>query len=734
MWVVDAETSRLLAVNDAVVATYGWSRAELLAMRVGDLRCTDEDLPARGPFRDYVPEARPGFVAEGPQLHRTKSGARLQVRTETTRLRFEGRDAMLTTVIDETQRRRLEERVAEADKMWRALVESSPDVVLVVDTEGTVQFINRIRPPFVGRTVVGAKIWDFAADGAEARIRPLLRKLVETREAVRYEAPGVPPPGADKIWFEVCAIPLVVDGSVDRILWSATDVTARRNSLDTLAFQAALLSQVSQPVVGTDGAGLITYWNEAAERLYGWTQAEVLGKDSAVLLQTRWVGAGGRESFLASIREESAWHGELGHTTRSGEEIVVEVSVRLRRDERNNALSSIAVMKDVTERKQLEEQLRQSQKLEAIGLLAGGVAHDFNNLLAIIMGFSEVSIRKLPPGHPVAGHLDEVTGAARRGGELTRKLLAFSRKQIIRSRPLEVGAAVEEVTRLLQRIVGADVELSFERADEALVVQADPVQLEQVLLNLCTNARQAMPDGGKLVLSTRATRIDATFALKHPWARAGSFAEIAVRDSGIGMDDATRARIFEPFFTTKAEGTGLGLSTAYGILQQHDGFVHVESAPGEGTTFRVFLPLAEGDVASRLLSRPAPVEGPRGRELILVAEDEPSLRALVTTTLEELGYRVIATGDGEAAVQAYERDARDIALVVLDVVLPRMNARQAYERMRDIRPDVKVLFTTGYAPESTNLAALLEGASIPLLEKPFMPSALAARVRSAIDS
>jgi PAS domain S-box-containing protein len=622
----------------------------------------------------------------------------------------------------------------DADKLWRALVESSPDIVLIVDTDGTIEFINRVRPPFVGRAVVGAKIWEFGADGAEARIRPILKRIVETREALRYEAPGVPPPGETRSWFEVCAIPLVVDGVVARIIWSAADVTARRTAQETLAFQAALLSQVRQPVIATDGKGLITYWNEAAERLYGWTQAEVLGKDSAVQLQTRFVGPGGREAFLAAIEAESAWHGELGHTTRAGEEIVVDVSVQVRKGEKNQTLAAIAVMKDVTDRKQLEEQLRQSQKLEAIGLLAGGVAHDFNNLLAIIMGFSEVAIRQLPSGHEVASHLETVTEAARRGGELTRKLLAFSRKQIIRSRPVDVGAIAYDLTRLLERVVGADVELSLERGETPLVVQADPVQLEQVLLNLCTNARQAMPNGGKLVLSTRAARIDAAFALKHPWARAGEFAEIVVRDTGVGMNDATRARIFEPFFTTKAEGTGLGLATAYGILKQHDGFIDVESAPGTGTTFRVFLPLASAAVVPPSLERAAPNGEPRGRELILVAEDEPSLRRLVTATLEKLGYRVIAAGDGEAAVEAYRADAGNIALVVLDVVLPRLNARQVYERMREIRPDVKVLFMTGYAPESTGLGALLDEAAIPLLEKPFVPSTLAERVRSAIDS
>jgi CheY-like chemotaxis protein len=246
-----------------------------------------------------------------------------------------------------------------------------------------------------------------------------------------------------------------------------------------------------------------------------------------------------------------------------------------------------------------------------------------------------------------------------------------------------------------------------------------------------------MPDGGKLGLTTRAVELDDVFAARHPWARAGSFAEITVSDTGVGMDAATQARIYEPFFTTKREGTGLGLATVYGIVQQHGGFLGVESAPGAGTTFRVYLPRttdrapAAGKVNGASVPMPHEL---RGTEVILVAEDEPSLRSLVTITLTDLGYRVIATKDGAEAVREFEANAADVRLVMLDVVMPRLDAREAYERIRVIRPDVRVLFTTGYAPASTRLAQLLQSGTVPVLEKPFTPVALAAKVRSAIDA
>jgi two-component system, cell cycle sensor histidine kinase and response regulator CckA len=274
------------------------------------------------------------------------------------------------------------------------------------------------------------------------------------------------------------------------------------------------------------------------------------------------------------------------------------------------SISNGPTRKSLTERRALEEQVRQSQKMEAIGLLAGGVAHDFNNLLAVIVGFSELASRKLPPGHPVAAQLAEVFDAARRGGDLTRKLLAFSRKQIIQPRVMDAAEAVDDFSRLLSRIVGEDVELVIERPESEILVRVDPVQLEQVLLNLCTNARQAMPEGGMLRLSTSYVTFDEATVRKQPWARAGSFVEIAVADTGIGMDAATKAHMFEPFFTTKPEGTGLGLATVHGIVQQHGGFVHVESSAGAGTTLRVYLPRAD-DTASSSSQRSAPRTPPR---------------------------------------------------------------------------------------------------------------------------
>ena len=608
-------------------------------------------------------------------------------------------------------------------------------MILVVDADGTILFTNRVAPFFASTGVVGRKIWEFAIGDARARLQDKIREIITTRKAIHYEHPGYRDDGA-KGWYEVRAIPVIEDGEVKRLLWSSEDITDRVSAVDRLGFQARLLDSVSQPVIASTPEGVLIYWNEAAERALGYSQQEAIGQRGSELLRSSY-GEGVYDALVRALRSPaSAWRGEMTVHTKAGDAVCMEASVRLVRDAEGKPLHGITVFQDTTTRKRFEEQLRQSQKMEAIGLLAGGVAHDFNNLLAVILGFSELAARKLPTGHPVASQLTEVFDAARRGAELTRKLLAFSRKQIIQPRPVEVGTAVDDFSRMIRRIVGEDVELSIDRPAEELVIRADPVQLEQVLLNLCTNARQAMPAGGKLRLVSRLVDLDDAFVDRHPWARAGTFAEIAVRDDGVGMDETTRVRAFEPFFTTKREGTGLGLATVYGIVQQHGGFLHVESAEGAGTTVRVFFPQATdvGASAARANGVHQHAKPVGGHEVVLVAEDEPSLRSLVTMTLTELGYRVITARDGEEAVKRFQENAKDVALVLLDVVMPGIDARQAYEALLAVRPDVKVLFTTGYAPASTRLAQLLQSGRVPVIEKPFTPQALAAKVRSAIDA
>jgi two-component system, cell cycle sensor histidine kinase and response regulator CckA len=379
-----------------------------------------------------------------------------------------------------------------------------------------------------------------------------------------------------------------------------------------------------------------------------------------------------------------------------------------------------------------EEQVRQSQKMEAVGRLAGGVAHDFNNLLTVIRGHGELSLRKLAGDHPLRRNLEEIGLAAERASALTHQLLAFSRKQVLQPRTLDLGEVVERMSSLLQRLIGEDVELATRRGDTLGSVRADPAQMEQVIVNLAVNARDAMPQGGVLTVVLANAEVDEACARGRPGMTPGSYVVLSVTDTGCGMDADTKARIFEPFFTTKelGKGTGLGLATVYGIVKQSDGFIWVYSEPGRGTTFKIYLPRV--DEAPEPLS-PRPVApAVQGTETVLLVEDEDSLRSLLRELLESFGYSVLDAGQGVDAMRIAREHSSTIQLLLSDLVMPQMTGRELADRLTRLRPGLKVLFMSGYAAGAApNLEIPAYAAYI---EKPFTADALAGALRALLDA
>ena len=498
----------------------------------------------------------------------------------------------------------------------------------------------------------------------------------------------------------------------------------------------ALIDASPLAVVVSDASGTVRVWNPAAVRMFGWTEAETIGHPNPLL------SSAGNPELRATCN--LVLHGERFSNTkvhgqaRAGSEIFLAFSGAPLFDAQGEIASMMAIMADITDAKmseealrRSEEQLRQSLKMEAVGKLAGGVAHDFNNLLSVITGYSELLLTRIDGQNPARREIEEIHKAGERAAALTQQLLAFSRRQILKPKRLHMNEVVENLGKMLRRLIGEDIDFATESQEDLWTVRADPTQIEQILMNLCVNARDAMPTGGKLVVSTANVTLDAPLMERELTIPPGRYATLRVADNGSGMDEKILSKIFEPFFTTKdrGKGTGLGLATVYGIVKQSEGYTRVVSAPGEGTTFSVYLPAAEGEEPETVEDRPeAESGGPAGKWTILLAEDEEMVRELAIEIFQEAGYTVLDAPNGAAALTVCDRHEGRIDLLVTDMVMPGMDGIELARRVCDSRPGIPVLFMSGYVEDAKErLGDLNEGQAF--LQKPITPTNLSRKVR-----
>ena len=518
-----------------------------------------------------------------------------------------------------------------------------------------------------------------------------------------------------------------------RAIGACWDVTDEKREEQQRRLLSTVLESAVNAILIADAEGRISWVNAAFTDLTGYSPEEVVGQNPRILKSGKHDEAFYRKMW-DTISRGNTWHGQLVNRRKDGSLYTEETTILPVLGVYGNIASFVCIKRDITLEVDLTRQLHQAQRLEAVGQLAGGVAHDFNNILTIISGNAELALADLPPQDPTADALCEIMEASRRAAGLTRQLLAFSRKQILQPRVLDLNVLVAGTEKMLRRLIGEDVALKTRLQPNLGAIKADPGQLEQILMNLAVNARDAMPQGGELTFETENVDIHETYpGLGGVQVHSGGYVRLTVADTGQGIDEENRSRIFEPFFTTKekGKGTGLGLSTVYGIVKQSGGYIWVESEPGKGTSFMVYFP--QVDSAPEQLRPHTTASATGGGETILVVEDDSNLLKLASSILKRGGYDVLTAGNGVEALKLLEAHPQTIHLLVTDVVMPGMSGRVLSDRMRTLHSAIRVLYTSGYTDDAIVHHNVLEG-GIHLLEKPYSQNALLGAVRRVLDS
>ncbi|MBK9167809.1 MAG: PAS domain S-box protein [Bryobacterales bacterium] len=726
----------ILFVNHAAEKIFGYSVEEMLGSPLTNLLPSYPRRVSQASARFDLNTGRTYLAATPVELMALhKEGHEVPVEVSLGEFTEAGRHLFTAVVRDTSERKRAEEALRRSDERFRSLIENASDIVTILDGAGIVRYANPSLSRILGyRTeeVTGSS-WAEIADPADRQA--LGAALMPGPQSSRsHELRFRHKDGSVRV-LEAIARDLTADAPISGFLVNLRDITARKHAEEQLwAVNETLRSLIeASPVaiIGLDLSGCVTMWTTAATKLFGWTEDEVRGRPLP------FGGSGSAPEDLRMLetlrRGESLAIERLGHTN-AGTPVMLSISSAPLRAADGTVCGAVAAVTDITEQRRLEDQLRQAQKMEAVGQLAGGVAHDFNNLLTVIKGYAQLIMSQLTEGSRALDHGREIVQAAERASALTRQLLAFSRRQVIQPRVLDINEVVTNMTKMLRRLIGEHVDLVTELKPLAGRVHIDPGQVEQIVLNLVVNARDAVPPhGARIVIETGDVTLGAPYTRMHVGAQPGPHVLLAVTDNGHGMDAATRSRVFEPFFTTKelGKGTGLGLSTVYGIVKQNHANIWVYSEPGLGTTFKIYFPAVDAG-AQHLTDSKAP-DSVRGSECILVVEDEDGLRALVRELLEQRGYTVLTAGGRREALEIVETQEGPIHLLLTDVVMPDTNGRALAAELQGLRRHMRVLYMSGY-PDSAISHHLVLDQGVAFLPKPFSQESLAAKVREVLDA
>jgi two-component system, cell cycle sensor histidine kinase and response regulator CckA len=628
--------------------------------------------------------------------------------------------AVTNQILYEGMERALEqEQIAEAK--YRSMFENALHGIYRTTLDGRFMSCNPAVAEILGYDSPEDLMSSVCDIGSQIYVNPRRRdELFEMtgkgQEVKNFEAEFYRKDGSRR-WVRLSARPVFDSDSqllyIDGIF---QDITEQKQTEETLIKLSQAVEQSPVTIVITDTKGVIEFVNPKFVQLTGYSREEVIGKDPGILKS----GATSPEAYRRlweTISSGNVWAGEFVNKKKNGETFSERATISPIRNKDGVITHYLAIKEDISDRKLLEAQLLQSQKMESVGRLAGGVAHDFNNMLSVIIGCAQLAMLRVPEGDKVWQYLNQISKAAARSSDITRQLLAFSRKEVISVKRVNLNAKVIETQATLGRLIGEDIDLSFKPATNIWTIEADPSQLDQILVNLAVNARDAMPGGGFLSIETANVRIDPTYCQYQLDARPGDYVQLIVSDSGSGMDSETLAHIFEPFFTTKevGKGTGLGLATVYGIVRQNNGFVTVYSEPGQGTSFKIHFPrlAAAADVEEEA---GAPVV--TGSGTVLLVEDDPLVREMALQMLDEIGYQVILADSPQHAIEICRRDDLQLDLILTDVVMPGMNGKAMVETIESFRPNLKVLFMSGYTSDLVAQRGVVDEGTY-FIQKPF---------------
>ncbi|MEA1927192.1 MAG: PAS domain S-box protein, partial [Candidatus Auribacterota bacterium] len=642
---------------------------------------------------------------------------------------------ILQALVRETEsalsRMRAEEGRRESEERFRAVFETARDCIFIKDTRLKYVQVNPAMEKLFGLPalkIIGRTDEKFFGQKAgehikEVDLRVLKGEIVEEEDTK-------PVKGAE-ITFHVVKVPMRdSSGEIIGLCGISRDITERKEWEERIAYLSLAAERMGEIVIVTDLNHVITYANSAVEDILGYRPEEIVGQDSREFFK----GVPGNPPDLVQrIKDDDTmgiWRGELFNRRKDGAIIKIHLTLSPLKDRSGTLLGYVGVSLDITERERLEAELRHAQKMEAIGTLAGGLAHDFNNILSGIIGYAFLTRKGLPEGSSYIPDMETIENLAQRGSDLTGSLLTLARRGEYRPEPLNIAGLIEEVINVIKVSLGKDIDFQITISPDLSNILGDRGQCHQVIMNLCINACEAMPDGG--VLTVRASNFspDLKFFNHHPRLKVGDYIYLEISDTGVGMDAGTRTRIFDPFYTTKAEksGTGLGLSVVNGIIEKHDGHIEVESEPGRGSTFRIYLPATKKQIK---IEPAVSVEAAGGEETILVVDDEKEVRGSTVRWLQKLGYTVFEAEDGEVALEVLEEKKDDINLVLLDMIMGEMGGAETFKRMKKISPTLPIIICSGYSLGDDIRRLLKDGASS-FIRKPYTPDKLTRKIREVL--